>query len=311
MLDATKLSIIYEPKGRAREYAPLACNLAVGCSHHCAYCYGPSAAHKAREVFEQGPVPTANALERLERDAARLEEANDTRQTLFCFLTDPYCPELVELTGEALMVMARHSRPFAVLTKGAWDAQAQFGLYFARDSFATTIVFADNDHCAEWEPNVEPSSVRWMALHEAISRGIDTWISLEPVIYPAEALEIIERGAEVGVGHVKIGPLNYHPHAQTVDWRRFGDDLAAVLAKTEIPYYLKHDMRRWMPPDCPVSTLPLAVGAEAALTCAVCGAEVVVASGSQPALFGPQGPLRCAHDPLHEHGCTEEVAEAV
>ena len=30
-------TIIYEPKGRAREYAPLACNLAVGCVHRCVY----------------------------------------------------------------------------------------------------------------------------------------------------------------------------------------------------------------------------------------------------------------------------------
>ena len=34
-----KLSIIYEPKGAAREYAELALNPYRGCTHRCIYCY--------------------------------------------------------------------------------------------------------------------------------------------------------------------------------------------------------------------------------------------------------------------------------
>lgn len=53
------------------------------------------------------------------------------------------------------------------------------------------------------------------------------------------------------VGHYRIGPLNHHPHAQTVDWRAFGERLAEVLVETGARYYLKHDMRRWMPEGFP------------------------------------------------------------
>ena len=38
--------LIYEPSGRAREYAPLALNLYNGCPHGCTYCYAPAATHK-------------------------------------------------------------------------------------------------------------------------------------------------------------------------------------------------------------------------------------------------------------------------
>ena len=37
----TSMSIIYEPSGMAKEYSPYACNLYIGCSHRCKYCYAP------------------------------------------------------------------------------------------------------------------------------------------------------------------------------------------------------------------------------------------------------------------------------
>lgn len=306
MLDAGRLDIIYQPGGRAREYAPLACNLAVGCSHGCRYCYGPSASHKGREAFMAGPVPVKNALERLERDARRLQEVGDDRTTLFSFLTDPFSAddwEAHDLTGEAVKIMAYHERPFTVLTKGAWEATVHLPLYAPRDSFATTLVFTDEADREHWEPGADPLALRWEVLADAISRGIDTWISLEPVIEPAQALAVVRRAADAGIGHVKIGPLNYHPHAESVDWRRFGRDLADVLTEIDIDYYLKHDMRPHMPQDFPVTTIDPPRGVEPPLTCAVCGAEVVMPSDPEGGLFAPEGPLRCSHDPTHEHGC--------
>ena len=45
------MSIIYEPRGKAREYAELAVNLYKGCSHACVYCYAPAATFCDREKF--------------------------------------------------------------------------------------------------------------------------------------------------------------------------------------------------------------------------------------------------------------------
>lgn len=35
------MAAIYEPKGAAREYSPLALNYQTGCDHGCVYCYVP------------------------------------------------------------------------------------------------------------------------------------------------------------------------------------------------------------------------------------------------------------------------------
>ena len=54
--------IIYEPKGRAREYSPLAANLYRGCGHGCIYCYAPAVTFTAREVFRSHPCPRQDVL---------------------------------------------------------------------------------------------------------------------------------------------------------------------------------------------------------------------------------------------------------
>ena len=47
------MNVIYEQKGRAREYAPLACNLYMGCTHGCKYCYAPGCMHKKSEEWHE------------------------------------------------------------------------------------------------------------------------------------------------------------------------------------------------------------------------------------------------------------------
>ena len=62
--------VIYEPKGAAREYSELACNLYTGCDHRCGYCYAPGALRMTREAFGS-PTPKKTIIERLTKDADR------------------------------------------------------------------------------------------------------------------------------------------------------------------------------------------------------------------------------------------------
>ena len=55
----------YEPKGAAREYAPLALNLYNGCSHGCTYCYAPACVHRSREDFRTNVTPRKGIIEAL------------------------------------------------------------------------------------------------------------------------------------------------------------------------------------------------------------------------------------------------------
>jgi len=45
-----RMAVIYEPKGMALEYAPLACNLYRGCQHGCRYCYAPNCLFMSRVI---------------------------------------------------------------------------------------------------------------------------------------------------------------------------------------------------------------------------------------------------------------------
>jgi len=46
------MPVIYAPSGMAKEYSPYACNLYIGCTHCCRYCYAPHTLQRTpREYF--------------------------------------------------------------------------------------------------------------------------------------------------------------------------------------------------------------------------------------------------------------------
>ncbi len=83
------LSVVYEPRGRAREYSPLALNLYRGCSHGCQYCYASDVLHMQVEEFHK-PVPRAGIIAKLVQDAKALQAAGNQKPILLCFTCDPY-----------------------------------------------------------------------------------------------------------------------------------------------------------------------------------------------------------------------------
>ncbi len=50
------MKVIYEPRGAAFEYSPLAANLFRGCSHGCTYCYAPACLRMSRDNFGKATV---------------------------------------------------------------------------------------------------------------------------------------------------------------------------------------------------------------------------------------------------------------
>jgi DNA repair photolyase len=97
----------------------------------------------------------------------------------------------------------------------------------------------------EWEPNAALPSDRIYALHAFHERGIQTWVSIEPVLDPAIALEIIRLSAPF-VDKFKVGVLNYHPRAKEIDWRKFAQDAKALLESLGKHYLLKQDLARYL-----------------------------------------------------------------
>lgn len=261
-----KLDVIYQPQGRAAEYSRYALNIFEGrCPHACGYCFAehlPAACRKDRDPTYR---PKRDILARVERDCERIERAGgwpeENGPVLLCFTGDPY-PfgrlDLQAVTDEVIVLLGAAGVPVTVLSKNGVavkDRVIGAPILFTPEqvTVATSIVCRDGGEVRrEWEPMAPSGFGRWAALQEARSQGFRTWVSVEPVIAPDEALEVIRHGQELGcVEHWRIGPLNHHPHAATVDWPRFGEDLARVLTETGARYYLKHDMLRWMPEGFP------------------------------------------------------------
>jgi DNA repair photolyase len=245
------MSVIYKPRGRAREYADLALNLYNGCSHGCLYCYSPSVMRRNRVDFAENVTPRKDVLDKLRREAPKY--SGDPRRILLCFTTDPYQPlegEFEnEITRRALRILGEAGCKVSVLTKGAKLARRDFDLMAQYDvHFGVTMVFSSELDREHWEPDASTIGEREEALKEAHGLGIRTWISIEPVIYPRRALEVIRRNSFVD--RFKVGKLNHMPEVEaTVNWTVFLDDLMPVLKSTGREWYIKNDLWKFASAD--------------------------------------------------------------
>ena len=237
------MSIIYEPRGKAREYSELAVNLYKGCSHACRYCYCPAILRKTVEAWAFDPQPRQNVLRELEHDAKRLQ--GDTREILLSFMSDPYhCDDAARLTREALLLLERYNLRVQVLTKGGLRSMRDFDI-LARNhwKYGATIIFQDERLREQWEPGAAPIAERIEALRTAHAAGIFTWISVEPVVNTAEALKVVAALRD-DVDLWKVGKLNHdRTRESAIDWRRFLADIEAALEGRQ--YMIKEDLERF------------------------------------------------------------------
>jgi DNA repair photolyase len=239
------VNVVYEPKGRAREYSELACNLYRGCTHGCLYCYAPSCMRTTAEKWHVQAEPRRDVLKNLGKDALKLR--GDARRILFCFLSDPYQPlERTErLTRQALHIVAKYHLNSQVLTKGSADL-IHDDLRLMKDAstqLGITLCFIDDTLRQKWEPNASTVEERLTVLKTAHKAGIFTWVSLEPVIDPSQALEVI-RTAHPYVNFWKVGKLNHmKEYERTVNWKKFLNDVESLLSKLNAKYYIKNDLR--------------------------------------------------------------------
>ena len=242
------MNVIYEPKGRAREYSELACNLYRGCAHGCRYCYAPACMRTTNEKWYSNPKPRQNIIELFEKDAWKLR--GDPRRILFCFLSDPYQPIEHEerLTRKALEIVHKCNLKSQILTKGRSDLiQDDFEFMIKADThLGITLSFIDDETRRQWEPNASSVDDRMETLKQAYKTDIFTWVSLEPVIDPIQAIDLI-RKAHKYVRFWKVGKLNHmKEYERKVNWSKFLYDIEAVLKKYGANYYIKNDLRAYV-----------------------------------------------------------------
>ena len=205
------MKAIYVPKGAALEYARLATNPYLTCEHGCRYCYVPGVLHMTRDVFCRPPVLREGYLEALERELPDYSlDAGNSDPIHIGFVCDPYSPGEDGQTRQVLEAFVRHNVPFTLLTKGGMRAVRDFDLLQGHAASLGVTMTGCESTRMEWEPGAAPVSDRERSLVVAHEAGIPTWVSIEPVLVPEEALWLIgDLPRCFGVDEIRVGRVNH------------------------------------------------------------------------------------------------------
>lgn len=230
---------IYKPTGAAGEYGDLACNIYTGCNHHCYYCFAPSVLHKTREEFHTHVEPRKNIVEEVRR---QINWEKITGQLIhLCFTCDPYPAPTVDTmpTRDIIKAIKESGNHVQILTKGGSRALRDFDLLDGGDWFGVTVTGAN---ISAHEPNAAGFDERLNSIKMAKKRGINTWVSFEPVIEPLIVYSAIEFADYID--RFKIGKLNYHP--SDINWAEFGRECERLCIEYGRDYYIKDSLRKEM-----------------------------------------------------------------
>lgn len=243
------MSIIYTPKGKAREYSPLAANFYNGCDHGCLYCYAPAIKRMTAEQYKE-VSPRRDLIHQLERDCKKFHRSET--QVLFNFMGDPYCKANEEhgLTSKALELFLEHKIPVVILTKGGERAFKDIGIiqqFGDNIKIGFTLTFNDEAKSQEWENGAASPQERIETMRKFKGRGVKTWASFEPVIDPKESLAIMRKSISV-TDEYKVGKLNnYRGIDKGINWTDFLENVVKILREAKKPFYIKHDLRQVAP----------------------------------------------------------------
>ena len=242
------MAIIYKPKGKALEYSPLAANLYKGCSHACKYCFAPRITYTDANVFTSPEYirPRPDVIEQLKKDAVKFQGTD--KNVLLSFTTDPYQPinDKLRLTREALIILKDHDIPVTILTKGGLKACKDFDILaqHPHNAFSVTLTSDKAIESLSWELGAASPYDRVQSLRIAHDHGIKTWVSFEPVINPDAVIRLIKYTHNF-VDLYKVGKLNYHHKAQTIDWQKFLFQVEVELDKYGKERYIKKDLEAY------------------------------------------------------------------
>jgi DNA repair photolyase len=234
---------IYEPKGAAREYAPLALNLYRGCEHGCTYCYAPLCLHMTRENFSNVSA-RAGIIDTLEKD---LKKFVPKQTVLLSFTSDPYQPieRTLRLTRSALEVMDGVVPSVAILTKNTivcddFDIIARNCWYVG-----TTLSCYSPEYAKQYEPYAPLPAERIKMLEMAENAGIDTFVSVEPVLSEAELELLLQKIKHLKIRNgVRIGKWNHNAEANKINWKSVLDT-AISYANSGKPVYIKDELAKF------------------------------------------------------------------
>jgi DNA repair photolyase len=180
-------------------------NLYRGCQHRCIYCDSRSECYQI-EDFDGEILVKANALELLERELSRKRRKGVIGTGS---MNDPYMPleAKLDLTGQALEVIARHGFGVSIITKSALvvrdTARLQAIARHAPARVCFTITTTDDVLARKIEPGASLVSARLKALRTLADAGLAVGVTLMPVLpfiedTPENITAVVEQAAAHG-----------------------------------------------------------------------------------------------------------------
>lgn len=186
------MKAIYQPKGKAGEYAKYACNFYVGCSNDCDYCYCKRGvlAHsmgKPQATLKKCFKNADDAIMQFERELLKNLDEYRKHGIFFTFTSDPLLPETQWLTWSAITTAVTFRVPCKLLTKRA-DFDVPRIAYEHKDLIAFGFTLTGMD---AMELNASSNVERISTMRYLHDRGFKTFASIEPVIRLSSSLIMI------------------------------------------------------------------------------------------------------------------------
>lgn len=247
---------IYMPKGKAGEYAKYACNFYVGCSNDCSYCYckrgvlghamgAPKATlkkcfkdyHHAFDVFKKELMANLYELQQ--------------HGLFFTFTSDPFLPETIGLTMDAVDYAIHKCVPCKLLTKRAdfiehlpiWWSDP---MYINKLAFGFTLTGHD-----EMEPGASTNAERIDCMRKLHEMGHNTFVSIEPIVDIPSSVDMIWKTRGI-CDLYKIGLMSGKRNYTREDVRLFFQDTLKCIETyntehcTHIKIYWKDSVREYI-----------------------------------------------------------------
>lgn len=201
-------NLIYQPRGKAKEYSPWACNLYNGCTNRCEYCYnrhGLAANLLGRDTPQLKSKASFEQF-RKELDSLKGQILKDGKGLFFNFVSDPFLPETIELNIQCYLYAVKNNVPCVFLSK-RMPPKLIVDDCFVKYKDLTKVGFTLTG-CDDLEPEADYNSGRLIAMNYLVSRGVTTWASIEPVIDIEKSKDMIEEAYQAGCRIFKIGLLS-------------------------------------------------------------------------------------------------------
>lgn len=244
------MNTIYETKGAAKEYCEYAVDVFTGCPHLCEYCYAKAKADKTNTNFVD--IKVHDGVLSATEEFLMTHSEYRGRTIFLGFSSDPFPMGYDHIaTIDMIKLLKRYGCHIMFCTKGKIDEEV-LGILDSKDSVGITITCGD-EMASKYESKSLRPSERIAQLKKFYDKGIETWISIEPVLEPNYIYSLLESENMNFITRVKLGKLNHMDLADltgnandVIDWTEYGTKAIEICKRRNIEYIVKYALTKFL-----------------------------------------------------------------